>query len=335
MTAEGRPRLVWALTGGRTGDDAQTRLVAGALGGEVREIVLSYNALREAPNLRPGGSVMSVRKGREALRAPWPDVVVGTGRRSAPVALWIRRQSGGRTRLIHIGRPRAPARWFDLVLTTPQYGLRGRENVILSTLPCSPLPPVSQHSGHVLLVVGGDSWSVRVSRQVIERACAETVRIARDRGLRIRAVTAPRTSAAQVGWLRAALPEDAEIHCWTAGAAHNPYRDWLSGADEIVVIGDSASALSDALSTGAPTAIMPVDHAPWVRALLRIGAEPWLRGCGNLRLMAPPPFMPAILERLKRLGWGEDRGDGVIRVPNAREFVAREHEAALDRARAL
>ena len=52
-----------------------------------------------------------------------------------PVAKWIEEQSAGKTRLVHIGRPWAPLEWFDLIITTPQYGLPARPNVLHNTLP--------------------------------------------------------------------------------------------------------------------------------------------------------------------------------------------------------
>ena len=50
--------------------------------------------------------------------------------RNEPVGRWIRKQSGGRTRLVHIGRPWAKPDQFDLVITTPQYRLPERDNVL-------------------------------------------------------------------------------------------------------------------------------------------------------------------------------------------------------------
>ena len=55
------------------------------------------------------------------LQPPWPDLVVGIGRRTVPVARWIQQRSGGRTDLVRLGHPRADNDLFDLVITTRQY----------------------------------------------------------------------------------------------------------------------------------------------------------------------------------------------------------------------
>ena len=68
---------------------------------------------RSAGHLKPSS--------RRWLEPPWPDLVIGIGRRTVAVARWIRKQSGGRTQLVRLGHPRAPNRLFDLVITTRQY----------------------------------------------------------------------------------------------------------------------------------------------------------------------------------------------------------------------
>ena len=69
-------------------------------------------------------------KQSDALTGPWPDLVLLAHQSNENVARWIRRQSGGRTRLVLLGRPWAPAEAFDLVVTTPQYDLPEAANVL-------------------------------------------------------------------------------------------------------------------------------------------------------------------------------------------------------------
>src|SRR5690606_33212554 len=91
---------------------------------------------RRLPRVVIGASLLSVDRARSSpLVPPWPDLVISIGHRSAHAARWIRRQSGGRTRLVVLGRPRAPLGLFDLVVTTPQYGLPRRANVIHNLMP--------------------------------------------------------------------------------------------------------------------------------------------------------------------------------------------------------
>ena len=50
--------------------------------------------------------------------------------RGINAARWVREQNGGKTRIVWVGRPWAPLDRFDLVVTTPQYRLRKRPDVL-------------------------------------------------------------------------------------------------------------------------------------------------------------------------------------------------------------
>ena len=70
-----------------------------------------------------------------SLKAPWPTLVLSAGCENEPVARWIRQASGGRTRIVHVGRPWGPLDGYDLVVTTPQYRLPERPNVLQNEAP--------------------------------------------------------------------------------------------------------------------------------------------------------------------------------------------------------
>ena len=122
------------LAGRKAGDRAQMIGLAETLGWPFEVKELRHNALVHLPNILLGASLISLdRKASSPFAPPWPDLVVASGRRSVPAARWVRARSSGRTRLVHIGRPWAPLRLFDLIITTPQYGLPLRPNVLQNT----------------------------------------------------------------------------------------------------------------------------------------------------------------------------------------------------------
>src|SRR5690606_38221655 len=126
-----RAPIVWVLLGRHPGDNAQLVGLADALGWGFEPKRIVFNSLSEHLLVRLGRTRLGmVREHSDPLTPPWPDLVLLAGYRSVSVARWIKRQSGGRTRLVTIGRPRAPLRVFDLVITTAQYGLPARENVL-------------------------------------------------------------------------------------------------------------------------------------------------------------------------------------------------------------
>ena len=136
--------LVWALTGEGRAQDRQVRRVAEALGWPFEEKPLAYGPLAglracvlgaSAGGLDPAGSA--------TLAPPWPDVLITSGRRSAPVARWIREQSGGRARLVQLGRSGGSFALFDLVVATPDDRLPIRANVLQIAAPLIQ-PPQAQ-----------------------------------------------------------------------------------------------------------------------------------------------------------------------------------------------
>jgi hypothetical protein len=91
------PRI-WVLLGSRVGDNNQLLALAEALGLPFETRTLGYRRrwirwLRLFPTM----PFLLDRRSRRRLGPPWPDLVIGIGRRSVAVARWIRWRNGGRT----------------------------------------------------------------------------------------------------------------------------------------------------------------------------------------------------------------------------------------------
>src|SRR3954454_21874902 len=119
-TADSKPPLVWLLMGTRAGDNNQLHALVDALGWPFEDKRIRYNALRHFRFLRSGLTIVA-RKSRPLIHSPWPDLVLCVGYGSVPVARYIRGQTGGRAKLVHIGNPRDKVRDFDLQITNPKY----------------------------------------------------------------------------------------------------------------------------------------------------------------------------------------------------------------------
>ena len=114
--------LVWVLLDDRPGNSTQSLGLAEELGWPFTALTLRFGTLARLHNRWLGASVRGLEPGsRSSLGPPWPDLVIAAGRRSAPVALWIRDQSQGRSKLVQLGRKGADrAELFDLAVT-PAY----------------------------------------------------------------------------------------------------------------------------------------------------------------------------------------------------------------------
>ena len=105
---------IWVLTDGRPGHDHQALGVAEALGWPFAIRRIDYGPMARLPNLLLGRSTRGLSSGsRGALAAPWPDLVIAAGRRTAPLARWLKRRNPGAF-LVQLMWP-GSARDLDLV----------------------------------------------------------------------------------------------------------------------------------------------------------------------------------------------------------------------------
>lgn len=269
---------VWMLLGERLGDNAQIRSLAQRLGYPAEEKFLRFNKFYHIPSIVTGPSLLSLAKvASTRLRPPWPDAIILCGRKSVPVALWIRRKSGGHTKLIAIGRPRAPLNLFDAILTTPQYRLPSAPNVSRLPAPLSGIGEEDLEHGRrlwgeelsaykkprIALLVGGDTSTCRLDTVAADRLGRLASTYVRERQGTLLVSTSPRTQERAVRALVDALTVPARLHIWEPKKiVPNPYVGYLAMADEIIVTTDSASMMSDASAAGKPVLLFDVPMRP-------------------------------------------------------------------------
>ena len=307
--------MVWVLLGKRRGDNNQAIALAEALGVPFVEKQLRFTLWRYLPRAFSALGLWTVdAETRRGLAPPWPALAIGVGKRSVPAARAIRAASGGATRIVMLGDPHSPARWFDLVLTTPQYRMAAAPNV--HVLPIALSRGIARHAigadaiepAHVLLV-GGPSWPWRpVAAAVIEialrcRAQAEAA------GGTVLALTGARTARR----LKEALGE-------VLGAESVDRVDYqvaLSLGTIFHVTADSAAMLSDAIATGRPVAMLPVEAG-------RVGR--WWAAAWR-RLRPDAPLWPRDLPRF----WASVQSQGLVGTVNRPSAGAAPDVSALAR----
>jgi mitochondrial fission protein ELM1 len=268
----GSPR-VWVLLGRREGDNRQLLALAEALGWPYQAKKLAFKRRPLVPAWMQGASLLRLdRKHSAPLAAPWPDLVLACGRRSAPVARWIRRRSQGAARLVHLGRPRAPLSAFDLVVTTPQYRLPARSNVVHNLLPLNRAVARETQRAvaswasrmeslprpRVALMVGGASATFLLNEETATRLREQAEALAKRSGGSLLIATSPRTPAAAARILLADSQVPGIRYGWRPGDTDNPYPLFLEAADEFIVTGDSASMIAEACMSGRPVHLFPL-----------------------------------------------------------------------------
>lgn len=289
---------IWVLLGNHAGDNRQMLTLADAVGLPYTARKLPTNGRLSLVDLILGRSDAKVAaEVRTRLAPPWPRGVLTSGGRTVAIARWIRRRSGGRTKLIHVGRPWAPLAWFDLVVTTPQYDLPARPNVLTNLMPLTAVeaepPPIpaalcdrlaALRRPWITLLIGADRAPYRFDAEAIAALARRATSLAEENDGSVIALAGPRTPAALMRALGGQLPKSSFVRVWGDGA--NPYPALRHRSDRLIVTEDSAAMLAEALAGGPVVEVFELPQRPSAgrtinRHFRRLAAcRPWL---GRLR----------------------------------------------------
>ena len=280
------PPKVWVLTDDRPGNSTQSLGLSDALGWPTEEKRLHPSPLAALSNRLLGASLLGVRRSRsDPLEPPWPDLVIAAGRRTAPVALWIREQSRGCTRLVQLGRKGGDAAdLFDLSVVPGYAGLFPHPNRIETHAPLHRIDKEKLDAAaarwkerldrakapRIALLVGGTSGEYRFDEATARRLGKGVMRMAREAGGSVFATTSRRTGAAQTRALLEELEGAQLIYTWSpdsGGGDENPYLGLLALADAFVITSESESMLAEATSLGRPVYIFPLPGRPIFRVM--------------------------------------------------------------------
>lgn len=210
------------------------------------------------------------------LAAPWPDLVICSGRGAEAVAFWLKRQNPG-LRIVFVGTPWSPLSRFDLVITTPQYRLPQAPNVLHNLLPVHDVTPqriaaeaarMEPRLSHLprpctALLVGGSSGPYRFTPEAAGRLGREASALATGEGGSLLVTTSARTGEAATVALQQAITAPAFFHRWQPDAADNPFHAILGLASRIIVTADSISMMAEAVSTGKPVLLFDIEEGPY------------------------------------------------------------------------
>ena len=263
----GQPPRIWVLLGERRGDNNQLLGLAEALGIPFETRMITYGwwwwvmltVFPRQPFLLTSGA-------RRNLNPPWPDLVIGIGRRSVAVSRWIKEQSGGRTKIVRLGNPRAKNRWFDLVITTPQYPVARDGNVVSLPFAISrnskPPKPTADEAAwlavlprpHLLICLGGPTRYWKLKAAEVSRAAQILSRRANEAGGTLMIATSQRTPETIVKAIERSAPG-----CHIVSDRCIRFATLLADADEHYVTADSVSLISETLLTGRPVGLIPVE----------------------------------------------------------------------------
>jgi uncharacterized protein len=317
---ERHPR-VWVMTGHKAGDNSQILALAEALGWPFEVKRLVYRPTELLSNLLAPRTLLGIlRRKSSPLAPPWPDLIITAGRRNEPPCRWIQARADRRVRLVHCGRPWARIECFDLVVTTPQYRLPERANVLHNTTPlhrvsAAPLAaaralwaPRLAHlpRPYIAVIVGGDAGPYVFDHEAATLLGRAASALAARQGGSLLVTTSARTPRHTIDALEAAIEGPAEIFRWSADAAENPYFGYLAVADSFIVTCESMSMVAEACSTRRPVYMFDLDtgpelHWPLLGSLIEgVPATSWSRRLRRLRFQ-PLVYRIAMVTGPRRL----------------------------------
>lgn len=305
------PLNVWIVTDGRAGIEAQALGLAEAI---ARRAPISLTTkrvrLRTPWSWLPPGFVPAAQDAltleSDPIAPPWPDIFIGCGRASTPLALGMRAWSGGKTFVVQLQDPRVNPREFDVVIPPLHDGLEG-QNVLPIVGACNRITPerlddaVLQYqsanlqdlpSPRFAVLIGGKSKRQDISAARAREISDSLAAVQRETGGALLVTLSRRTGAAARTQFRTWLAPHCAIFYEDEGA--NPYPAILGAADHVFVTADSVNMATEAAATGKPVHILAVDGG--MGKLAKFHQSLARRGCarpfkGRLETWSYPPLL--------------------------------------------
>lgn len=290
MTESGKP-LIWYVVGDRLGDNGQVEALIEALDlpCERRYVRVKAPWIKGKPKVKPSLHHLDL-EASDTLAPPWPDLLITVGRRLSMVAQWVQAQSGGRTRLVLIGKPSGSARPYKLIIVGPETQIPPGPRIMKIALPLLKVDDAKVQAAAqawrerfadlprplVAFLVGGPTNPFVFNADVENRMLAIAEQVS-ERGGTPYFTTSPRTPPAFTEAMRDRLPAAARLFEWRRDASDNPYHALLGLADSFVVTGESISMLVEVAKLRRPLAIFPLPMSVLGRLdQIRRNAARWL-----------------------------------------------------------
>lgn len=254
----------WVVTEGMAGTENQCLGVAEALGitPEVKRITLNFPWNKLSPIL----GFENASTFEPKLNAPWPDLVLASGRKAIAAARYIKKASKGKSFVVFIQDPRVNPNQFDLVAVPHHDKTRG-DNVIVTDgapnrITMDSLAKAKEEfhgqfcdlkDPRIAVLIGGDSNSYKLTPEATHNLCDQLKIISAS----LMITTSRRTTIECQKIIQNQLGKPYNF-IWDH-KSKNPYFGMLAWADYIIVTEESTSMISDAGTTGKPVYIAPLE----------------------------------------------------------------------------
>jgi hypothetical protein len=233
-------------------------------------INISYSFLAKLPNFFFSKSLKRLCKNSylDLTNLDYlPSIVISAGRKTAPIALWIKKQKADGIKVIQIMHPNLAFKNFDAVILPNHDQIKSEKyrNLyqIIGSLSRIDDKVIKQESlkfsylseikkNKITLLLGGSSKKTKFS----ESDAADLAKLASEFTITKNAVllivSSRRSEKKIIDSLVKNLACDFELFDWSVFKTNNPYLALMEISDYFIVSGDSVSMISECCSTGKP-----------------------------------------------------------------------------------
>lgn len=267
-------KTVWILLDNRVGSRHQAEGVANYLPLSAFNTIkkeIEYNKWAALPNFIRQNTLLGLTaRTKASLTAPYPDLILSSSRRTAPVARWIKKQNQATKliQLMHIGKTgikdfslifvpehdkqKSTAPNMRYILGCPHFitpeKLDNAKKQWEDTFSNLPRPLTA-------LIIGGAIKKHPFTLENAEKLASAVKNIKNQEGGSLLITTSRRTGAAAEQEIMSILNEIPHFSYLWGNSGDNPYTGFLACADNIIVTGDSVSMCCEAAAAGKPLKI--------------------------------------------------------------------------------
>jgi uncharacterized protein len=281
---------IWVLDDHRAGTTNQAIALAEELGLKYEIKGLKYNFLSFLPNIfftvKPFH--LNVKAFQKLHPADFPKLIISAGRKNAGVALYLKRLSKGKTKIVQIMKPGISSNEFDLIVLPQHDGINISYHKIVRIIGSlcrlnlsydknlfeKDYSKIKNFAG---VLIGGDSKKYKFSLREATELCKALDNINVDGQVPLFITFSRRTPQIAKNFIKEKFSNNRNIIYDFEPGRCNPYHGILSGAKFLIATADSISLCSEVASTGKPLYIYLSDnlhskkHRFFVQQLLDLG----------------------------------------------------------------
>lgn len=263
-------KTCWIITEGIAGTQNQCIGLAKALDLDytLKHVTLRFPWTLTVPWFMPFKKHATQYLHDTIINAPYPDVIIASGRKAVPLTIALKETLGDAVKTIFLQDPRCNPKYFDRVVIPSHDPTRGSNVIVtlgaLNQISLEKCRTEAQKFQHLLkdkpkrvisVLIGGNSKAHIMDEAITRELCDALEIIAKENTVLVTA--SRRTGDANQAILKDHLTPLKNCYFWD-GSGDNPYFGFLGLADIILATNDSASMISESLTLGKPTYIYPL-----------------------------------------------------------------------------